>query len=419
MRIKIIAAAWITAVVLGLAVASAAADGGPPTDVHHPDCVTVHKDYDHTVNTPVAGQVYIKAGNDHYDAGYHDAGWDVPATWAGKDVSHYDICTPPVSTTTEAPTSTSTSSTTTASTTSSSTTSSLPSSSSSTPTTAPTTSSVVPTTSTSTSSSSVATTAPPTTVPASSTTEPESTTSAPSTTSPPSTSTTAPGTSTSTPASTSPGTTTSSSSPSTVPSSSSTTTPDDDVFIDIETEGVCGLTTFVTLSGPTGVTADLFRFGLVDGVANPNFPVQIGDDVPMGPAGPFIDIYDGAHTVQITIEAFFSNGQSALDVEVITFDCTEVTTSTLPATTTTLIGTPTTVELPSTTSSLPSPSTSTTALPNPTSSGPGTSTPPPGNLPSTGVRADILIVIGVILIGGALLILLYASRQRDEDEYIQ
>jgi LPXTG-motif cell wall-anchored protein len=40
-------------------------------------------------------------------------------------------------------------------------------------------------------------------------------------------------------------------------------------------------------------------------------------------------------------------------------------------------------------------------------------------LPSTGVRADILIVIGVILIGGALLILLYASRQRDEDEYIQ
>lgn len=71
-----------------LLAAPALADGG----VHHPECVTTYKDYPHTLDTPVAGLVYIKAGPNHYAAGWHEAGWDVPATWNGKDTSHYDVC---------------------------------------------------------------------------------------------------------------------------------------------------------------------------------------------------------------------------------------------------------------------------------------------------------------------------------------
>jgi hypothetical protein len=77
----------VVALIVGFTLGRASADG-----VHHPTCVTTYKDFSHTEHTPVAGEVYIKAGPNHYSAGYHEAGWDVPAEWNGKDTSHYDVC---------------------------------------------------------------------------------------------------------------------------------------------------------------------------------------------------------------------------------------------------------------------------------------------------------------------------------------
>jgi hypothetical protein len=74
---------------IGFAV-PALADGG----VHHP-CSgpsLLWKDYSHEQNTPAAGVVHIKAGNQHYNVGFQPAGWDVPSEWNGKATSHHDGC---------------------------------------------------------------------------------------------------------------------------------------------------------------------------------------------------------------------------------------------------------------------------------------------------------------------------------------
>lgn len=95
----------------GITAATAAADG-----VHHPACVTVYKDLPHTADTPVAGDVWIKSGPNHFAYGYHAAGWDVPAQIDTdpsddvkmQDTSHYDVCTSDTPTTTTEPPSTTT-----------------------------------------------------------------------------------------------------------------------------------------------------------------------------------------------------------------------------------------------------------------------------------------------------------------------
>lgn len=149
---------------------SAAASAG---DVHHPDCPGIVKDLDHTTDTPIDGIVWIKAGPDHYDVGYHDAGWDVPDSWAGHDTSHYDVCPTTQTTTTEATTSTSTIPPTSAPTTTEASTTS---------TTVPVSTSTAPTTSTSTvpATTSTVTTATTTFLPS---TEPSTTSSGSATTS--------------------------------------------------------------------------------------------------------------------------------------------------------------------------------------------------------------------------------------------
>lgn len=161
------------ALVLGLTATSAlvaSADGG----VHHPDCVTVYKDLTHLEDTPVGGTVYVKVGNSHYSAGYHEAGWDVPATWTVdgkyKDVSHYDVCGDPPPTTTQPPVTTTVPETTT-------TTEAPPSTTTEPPTT------TEPTSTTSEPDEPQPPTVPPSTSATTPTTAPETTTAAPSTTS--------------------------------------------------------------------------------------------------------------------------------------------------------------------------------------------------------------------------------------------
>jgi hypothetical protein len=47
-------------------------------DQHHPDCPGLVKDLDAGDATPVAGDVWIKAGPDHHSAGHQEAGYIVP-----------------------------------------------------------------------------------------------------------------------------------------------------------------------------------------------------------------------------------------------------------------------------------------------------------------------------------------------------
>lgn len=118
--------------------------------VHHPDCPGLVSDIAPGAPTPIGGTVWVKAGDEHYNVGYHDAGY-VAGPQGGHAVSHVDVC-PPVGTTT-------TSSTTTPPTT---TTSSVPA----TTTTVAATTTTVPGTSTSTTSpTSSTTTASSTTLP--------------------------------------------------------------------------------------------------------------------------------------------------------------------------------------------------------------------------------------------------------------
>ena len=115
---------------------------------NHPDCPGLVKDLGIGDTTSVAGEVFIKAGPNHVSIGFQAAGYVIPATFDGKEVSHADVCPTPVATTTTvAPTTTTSSTTTTVApttTTSSTTTTVAP-----TTTTSTTTTTVAPTTTTS------------------------------------------------------------------------------------------------------------------------------------------------------------------------------------------------------------------------------------------------------------------------------
>ena len=69
-------------------------------DQHHPDCPGLVKDLDIGDATSVAGEVFIKAGPDHVSIGFQAAGYIIPATFDGKEVSHADVCPTPTPTTT-------------------------------------------------------------------------------------------------------------------------------------------------------------------------------------------------------------------------------------------------------------------------------------------------------------------------------
>jgi hypothetical protein len=104
---------------------------------NHPDCPGIVKDLNPGDATPVAGEVWIKAGNEHVSIGFQAAGFIIPATFDGKETSHADVCPVPGATTTTTTSSTTTTTqpdttTSTSSTTSTSTTTSTTSTSSST-----------------------------------------------------------------------------------------------------------------------------------------------------------------------------------------------------------------------------------------------------------------------------------------------
>lgn len=93
--IAVIAAA-MTFGVVGLAVNGS---GVVVADVHHPTCPGVVVDIDPGEPTPIAGTVYVKAGDEHYNVGFQAAGY-VAGPQGGHDVSHVDVCPPPPATTT-------------------------------------------------------------------------------------------------------------------------------------------------------------------------------------------------------------------------------------------------------------------------------------------------------------------------------
>jgi hypothetical protein len=93
---------------------------------NHPDCAGLVKDLGVGAATPIAGEVFIKAGPVHVSIGFQAAGFVIPALFDGKEVSHADVCPTPNDTTTSSSTSSTTSSSTTSSTSSSTTSSSIP-----------------------------------------------------------------------------------------------------------------------------------------------------------------------------------------------------------------------------------------------------------------------------------------------------
>lgn len=104
-------AATATLGVGGLAIATATA--APITPVaaetvgpNHPDCEGLVKDLQIGDATEVGGEVWIKAGDAHYNIGYQPAGYTIPEEYetpdGWKEVSHADVCptTPTTSTST-------------------------------------------------------------------------------------------------------------------------------------------------------------------------------------------------------------------------------------------------------------------------------------------------------------------------------
>lgn len=67
--------------------------------VHHPECYGLVKDIPPGVPTPVAGIVWVKAGNEHVNVGFQSAGY-IAGSPNGHDVSHVDVCPIPEETTT-------------------------------------------------------------------------------------------------------------------------------------------------------------------------------------------------------------------------------------------------------------------------------------------------------------------------------
>ena len=94
-----------------LLLASGGALIAPPAVVSavdaHPDCTLVEKDIEPGQVTTVAGVVWVKASTELFNLGFQDAGFVIPSTAGGHDVSHGDVCAAPSPTTvpvTEAPT---------------------------------------------------------------------------------------------------------------------------------------------------------------------------------------------------------------------------------------------------------------------------------------------------------------------------
>ena len=75
----------------GLAFSSAGtASAQQPVSVNHPACAGV-VDIAPGQPTPIAGIVFVKAGNSHTDVGFHEAGY-VATSPNGSTVSHVDVC---------------------------------------------------------------------------------------------------------------------------------------------------------------------------------------------------------------------------------------------------------------------------------------------------------------------------------------
>ena len=75
----------------GLAFSSAGtASAQQPVSVNHPACAGV-VDIAPGQPTPIAGIVFVKAGNSHTDVGFHEAGY-VATSPNGSAVSHVDVC---------------------------------------------------------------------------------------------------------------------------------------------------------------------------------------------------------------------------------------------------------------------------------------------------------------------------------------
>jgi hypothetical protein len=68
---------------------------------NHPDCPGLVSDLGPGA-TPVAGEVWIKAGDDHVSVGFQEAGYIIPETFQDKEVSHADVCPDGSDTTTTA-----------------------------------------------------------------------------------------------------------------------------------------------------------------------------------------------------------------------------------------------------------------------------------------------------------------------------
>jgi hypothetical protein len=75
----------------GFALTGGAATAVQPPDVHHPQCEGLVKDIEPGDPTPVGGIVYVKAGNEHVNIGYKDAG-HVATSPNEHGVSHVDVC---------------------------------------------------------------------------------------------------------------------------------------------------------------------------------------------------------------------------------------------------------------------------------------------------------------------------------------
>ena len=79
----------------GLAFSSAGTASAQQSDtVNHPVCAGVVVDIKPGARTPIAGIVFVKAGNTHTNVGFHEAGY-VAATPNDSAVSHVDVCPVP------------------------------------------------------------------------------------------------------------------------------------------------------------------------------------------------------------------------------------------------------------------------------------------------------------------------------------
>ena len=70
----------------GLAVTTTVSADEPSTGVHHPECEGLVKDIAPGVPTPIDGDVYVKAGNQHYYVGFQEAGYQ-QIVWDSRNIA--------------------------------------------------------------------------------------------------------------------------------------------------------------------------------------------------------------------------------------------------------------------------------------------------------------------------------------------